>query len=144
MNGFVPRCSRKTLFILGGIVWMLAGSMVMKLGYEVVLKAKEYKLLSAAIAVVVFMIFFKFIFRKMAYKHQKRILAQVQEKLCMFSFFDKKGYIIMACMMTLGIVIRSIDFINPMCWAAFYIGLGTALFCGGAVFLAGYRKVRSY
>ncbi|MGL5676429.1 MAG: hypothetical protein ACRDDX_08440 [Cellulosilyticaceae bacterium] len=143
MSRFVPRCSKKTLFIIGGIVWMLAGSMVMKLGYEVVLRQREYQFLSVIVALVVFSIFYKFIFRKMAYKHQDRILNYVQEKLCVFSFFDKKGYIIMAAMMTLGITIRSIKFISPLCWAAFYVGLGTALFGGGVTFLLGWFRAKA-
>lgn len=143
MKNIIPRCSRKTLFILGGLVWMFAGSMVTKLGYEVVLRAKNYKFLSTIVAVIVFGIFYRFIFSKMAYKHRKRILEQVQERLAIFSFFDKKGYIIMAFMMTLGITIRSIDAINPLCWAGFYIGLGTALFCGGVIFLLGWFKANN-
>ncbi|MGL4738472.1 MAG: hypothetical protein ACRCW2_13560 [Cellulosilyticaceae bacterium] len=140
MNKFVPRCSRRTLFLLAALVWMMAGSMVMKFGLEVVLKDHGNKIIPVIVAIGVFMIFYNMIFRKMAHKHQHRILAKAQEKLCAFSFFDKKGYTIMALMMTMGITIRSLSFINPMYWAPFYIGLGTALFAAGVIFAVGWMR----
>lgn len=126
--------------IIAAIVWMMAGSMIMKLGYEEVFHTPNNWIISVIEAVAVFAIFFQFIFKKMAFKHQKRILAIVKEKICAFAFFDKKGYIIMAFMMTLGIVIRSTSFINPIYWAPFYIGLGTALFGGGICFMMGWWR----
>lgn len=138
MHRLVPRCSARTLFIFAALVWMIAGSMVMKLGYQVLIYTRGYKLLSIAVAILVFLIFYNRIFKKMAYKHQVRIKSKEQEKVCMFSFFDKKGYIIMGCMMSLGILIRSASFINPLCWAAFYVGLGTALFSAGILFVKGW------
>lgn len=140
MKEFMPRCSKRSLFIIAAMVWMMAGTMIMKLGYEVILSKPNCWFISGVVALSVFGIFFKFIFRKMAIKHQKRIASYVKEKVCAFAFFDKKGYIIMAFMMTLGIVIRSTSFINPIYWAPFYIGLGTALFGGGVCFMIGWLK----
>ncbi|MGL5311909.1 MAG: hypothetical protein ACRC92_01555, partial [Peptostreptococcaceae bacterium] len=79
-------------------------------------------------------IFFNFIFKKMVKKHRYRISNKDQEKLCLFSFFDIKSYIIMAFMMTLGISIRSMTFINPIYWAPIYVGIGSALFLAGVLF----------
>ena len=134
------RCSKKTLLIYAGLVWMFAGGMVMKLGYEVLLTEQRYRMISIIVAIGVFLIFYFSIFRKMAGKHEKRIKSKQQEKVCVFSFFDVKGYIIMACMMTLGILIRSTSFIAPMYWAPFYVGLGTALFCAGILFIRSWIK----
>nr|WP_307988960.1 hypothetical protein [uncultured Niameybacter sp.] len=140
MNYFVPRCSKRTLMFIAAIVWMMAGSMIMKLGYEALFHTPNNWMISAVVAIVVFGIFFKFIFRKMARKHEKRIIASTKEKICAFAFFDVKGYMIMAFMMTLGIVIRSTSFINPLYWGPFYVGLGTALFGGGLCFILGWWK----
>lgn len=140
MDKFVLRCSKKTLLIYAGLVWMFAGGMVMKLGYEVLLSEQHYRVISMIVAIGVFLVFYLSIFRKMVTKHEKRIKNKQQEKLCIFSFFDVKGYIIMACMMTLGIVIRSVDFIAPRYWAPFYVGLGTALFCAGILFIRSWIK----
>ncbi|MGL4344433.1 MAG: hypothetical protein ACRCTE_04480 [Cellulosilyticaceae bacterium] len=142
MSKWVPRCSKRTLLIFAALVWMMAGSMVMKLGYEVVLKTRGHKEIAVIVAVTAFLIFYNLIFKKMAAKHQRRIAAKTQDKLCVFSFFDKKSYIIMGSMMTLGIVIRSLTFIDPMCWAPFYIGLGTALFGAGVLFGIAWFKWR--
>ena len=140
MDKFVLRCSKKTLLIYAAIVWMFAGGMVMKLGYEVLLAEQGRKMISAIVAVGVFLIFYFSIFSKMVHKHEKRIKNKEKERLCVFSFFDVKGYVIMACMMTLGVVIRSMRFVPPMYWAPFYVGLGTALFSAGILFVRGWMK----
>lgn len=140
MDKFVFRCSKKTLLIYAAIVWMLAGGMVMKLGYEVLLAAQGYRMISVIVVIGVFLIFYFSIFSKMVHKHEKRIKNKEKERLCVFSFFDVKGYVIMACMMTLGVVIRSMSFIPPMYWAPFYVGLGTALFSAGILFVRGWMK----
>lgn len=140
MDKLVFRCSKKTLLIYAAIVWMFAGGMVMKLGYEVLLAAQGYKMISVIVAIGVFLIFYFSIFSKMVHKHEKRIKNKEKERLCVFSFFDVKGYVIMACMMTLGVVIRSMSFIPPMYWAPFYVGLGTALFSAGILFVRGWMK----
>lgn len=140
MDKMILTCSKRTLLMIAGIVWLFAGGMVMKLGLEVLLNGQRYILISVIVAVVVFFIFYFNIFKKMAGKHEKRIKNKQQEKVCIFSFFDVKGYIIMACMMTLGIVIRSTSFIAPMYWAPFYVGLGTALFCAGILFIRSWIR----
>ena len=35
---------------------------------------------------------------------------------------------------------RSMSFVTPMYWAPFYVGLGTALFSAGILFVRGWMK----
>lgn len=140
MEIFVPRCYKKNLLVIAGIVWIIAGTMVSKLGIEVFLNGDDYIFSSLIVGIIVFSIFFKFIFKKMVKKHRNRILNKEKEKLCVFSFFDVKSYIIMFFMMGLGVTIRSIPSINPICWAPVYIGIGSALFLGGVLFITEYIK----
>lgn len=140
LSRLMPRGSKRTLMMMAAIVWMFAGYQIMRLGYQVVFSNKNNLILSLTVAVGVGYVFFNFIFKKMAKKHQIRIMNYTKEYLCLFSFFDKKGYLIMAMMMSLGMLIRSIEAINPMCWAPFYMGLGTALFLGGCLFMISWVK----
>ncbi|MGL4738232.1 MAG: hypothetical protein ACRCW2_12345 [Cellulosilyticaceae bacterium] len=140
LNRLMPRGSKRTLMMMGAIVWMFAGYQIMRLGYQVVVASKNNQVISVVVALGVFYVFFNFIFKKMAKKHQIRIMSYAKEQLCLFSFFDKKGYIIMAIMMSGGMLIRSIEAINPMCWAPFYMGLGTALFLGGCLFMISWIR----
>lgn len=134
MSDLTPRVNKRTLLIIAALVWLMAGTMVLSLGLEVILKEQKYVIVSLIVAVIVFYIFFNFIFKKMVSKHRDRISSKEQDKLCLFSFFDVKSYLIMAFMMTLGISIRSMSFINPVYWAPVYVGIGSALFLAGVLF----------
>ncbi len=140
MEVFVPRCYKRNLLVVAGIVWIMAGTMVSKLGIEVFLNGYKYKFIYLIVGITVFSIFFNFIFKKMVKKHKNRILNKDKEKLCVFSFFDVKSYIIMLFMMGLGITIRSIQSINPVYWAPVYIGIGSALFLAGVLFIIEWIK----
>ena len=85
-------------------------------------------------------IFFNFIFIKLVKKHKNRTAQKEQDKLCLFSFFDVIWYVIMIFMMTLGMSIRSIHSINPLCWAAVYIGIGFALLSAGIAFIVEWKN----
>lgn len=140
MKKLKPGVNKKTLIIIGGLVWLTAGINVLKIGYTDVTSANIFEVVYS---VIIFLIFFKFIFSKMAKKHLNRINNKNSKKLCVFSFFDIKGYIIMAFMMTFGIGLRSVGLINPNYLGLFYIGLGFALACGGLIFLINGIKYKN-
>ena len=140
MELFTPRCNKRSLLLIAGLVWIFAGGMVSKLGLDVLFTSSIHPFISLIVAVVTFYIFFNFIFMKLVKKHKNRIAKKEQDKLCLFSFFDVKSYIIMIFMMSLGITIRSIQSINPLCWAAIYIGIGSALLCSGIAFIVEWKK----
>lgn len=140
LDKFVPRGSKRTLFFLAGMVWMFAGYKVSSMGADVLIQKQNHLVVSSIVAIAAFLIFFNFIFKKMALKHQKRIRGNEKDKVCLFSFFDAKGYLIMAFMMTLGITIRNIEAINPLYWAGFYVGLGSALFLAGVLFAVAWVR----
>ncbi|MEG0307950.1 MAG: hypothetical protein RR636_08415 [Clostridium sp.] len=127
-----PKVNKKILIIIGGLVWTIAGVNVFLIGYKDV---SNTNIIGVIFSVIIFAIFFNFIFYKMAKKHLKRIDSNKNKSLCVFSFFDVKGYIIMAFMMTFGITLRKTGLINHNYLGLFYIGLGFALASGGLIFL---------
>lgn len=140
MELFTLRCKKRSLLFIAGLVWIFAGGMVSKLGFNVLFTASIHPFISIMVAVVTFLIFFNFIFIKLVKKHKIRISEKEQDKLCLFSFFDIKSYVIMIFMMGLGITIRSINSINPLCWAAIYIGIGLALLSAGVAFMVEWKN----
>lgn len=78
--------------------------------------------------------FFKSVFYKMYKKHTRRIVNSQKEKLCIFSFFDTKGFIIMAFMITAGISLKRADIIPSLYLGTFYITLGISLFSAAISF----------
>lgn len=129
------KASKRTLFILAGVIWGGAGGRILTLGYEDLFTNAKNPVIFLIISLVIFFLFYKFIFSKMVKKHIRRIISNGLDKHCVFSFFDLKGYIIMAFMMTGGILLRNSHLVNPIYLGSFYLGLGFALFISGVKFL---------
>ena len=89
------------LFIIAGILWCFAGSMIVKTGVIALKEYHSFWVFPAAAAIYV--IFYLKIFAPLVVKHDGRISGHPDEKLPWYMFFDKKSYIIMVCMMTGGI-----------------------------------------
>ena len=79
--------------------------------------------------------FYKGVFYKMYIKHIKRIINSESEKLCIFSFFDIRGYIIMIFMITFGVTLRKLNVIPSLYLGTFYITLGGSLLSASLSFL---------
>lgn len=87
--------NRKVLLITAGVVWIIAGVNILRIGIMTWLTDSQYWLFKIGEATVVFLLFFLFVFKRLYYKHTKRIGEKKKEKNCPFSFFDVKGWIIM-------------------------------------------------
>jgi membrane protein len=75
-------------------------------------------------ALMIFLIFYKLIFSPLVKKHHQRIMRMSVAKMTWYNFFDRKSYLIMICMMTLGILIRKLQLVPEWNIAFFYSGLG--------------------
>lgn len=123
------------LFLLAGILWSFAGLLVMKVGMDNILIQHLPILCIATSAILIFFIFFKFVFLKMVKKHTERISGFSNKKQPFYNFFDKKSYIIMVCMMTCSILLRTFNILPVPFIAFFYTGLGVALFTCGLLYI---------
>lgn len=137
---FTPRVSKKTLLLIAGLVWGFAGFRVFTLGFGDIISHGGNMIITLVFAVLVFLVFFKFIFSKMFKKHTTRIVNSELTKHCAFSFFDFKSYIIMGFMIFFGITVRNLGIFNPFYLGAFYVGLGAALFMAGVSFFLGFLR----
>lgn len=139
------KANKRTLFILGGALWSFAGGRILTLGYRDLFKNAKNPIGFLIISSIVFFVFYKFVFSKMVDKHKKRIINSDLVKHCIFSFFDLKGYLIMAFMITGGISLKNSGIVNPIYLGSFYLGLGFALFISGILFLVSgvnFKKVK--
>ncbi len=127
--------NRKVLLITAGIVWMAAGANILRIGIVTWLTDSQYWLFKIGEATVVFLLFFLLVFKKLYYKHTKRIEQKKKEKNCPFSFFDVKGWIVMFFMITFGITIRSFHLLPDAFISVFYTGLSLALMSTGVLFI---------
>ena len=109
---------KKYLALLAGIIWMIAGFNVVRLGII------SYKLIETAwylylLSVIIFGLF-GMMFYKMSGKHLRRIKGYEEEKRPFWNFFDIKSYIIMAVMMGGGIGLRNAGVFPDVFVAFFY------------------------
>ncbi|MDF2567177.1 MAG: hypothetical protein K0R90_633 [Oscillospiraceae bacterium] len=132
---FIPKVSKDFLLFLASVVWGFAGYKILGIGIPSMINNWSIPIVNILISVIIFGLFFKFVFFKMFKKHKNRIMRYQQDRVQMFAFFDLRGYIIMAFMITLGITIRNLNFINPLYLGTFYCGLGSALLGAGICFL---------
>lgn len=129
---------KRNLLLLASIVWFIAGINVLLIGIKAY--RDNFSIMNLVLSVVIFIIFFFMIFNKLVIKHTKRIKAYKEEMQYFYHFFDLKSFIIMAFMMTLGIVIRKYSLMSDSFIAFFYTGLGAALALAGVRFFINYLK----
>lgn len=127
------------LLLVAGCVWMLAGVNIAIIGLGAVAHiALAWWILGATF--LVFTAFHVFVFQKLVRKHAERIFGFEEDKKHIWHFFDKKGYIIMACMMGGGIGLRASGLLPSWFIAFFYTGLGAALAVAGVSFVLSYVR----
>lgn len=126
---------KRTLLLIAGIVWLIAGFNVARLG------VLSYKLIDRTwylylLSMIIFLLFGAMFF-KMSQKHTRRILGY-EDYRPFWHFFDIKAYLIMACMMGGGIGFRAAGIFPDIFVAFFYSGLGCALALAGVLFVRNY------
>ena len=132
------KMKKENLITVAGVVWLLAGANVALIGARAAVEMS-----GAAVGVVGALVvgtvaaFFAFhaMFGKTVLKNAQRIRGLDGERLNFMRFLDRKGYLIMAFMMSFGFGLRLTGLIPNWFFAFFYTGLGSALALAGASFL---------
>ncbi len=114
-----PTTTRRGLLFMAGAVWALAGGLLGYRGIRYVDDAALHPLVLVLVGAVGGVFFFALVFRKISARHIHRILGIQLERPCLFSFLSWKSYLMMASMISLGILLRSTPFVPRD-------GLGTA------------------
>ena len=130
---------KNTLILIAGIVWAIAGFNIVRIGLAAY--HGNFTWWRGLLSVAVYGAFQLLVFGKMVRTHTDRILQYEEEQQNFFRFFDTRGYIIMAFMMTLGIGLRASGIVPDVYIAVFYAGLGASLLTAGVLFIASYIRV---
>lgn len=126
---------KRNLFLIAGILWLIAGTMIMKVGVPFLINDDKNFLFGLLGAIAIFLIFYIMIFSKYVNKHKNRILNDKREKMKIWEFFDKSSYILMIFMMSFGMALRFSGLLPNFFFEFFYSGLGLALSLSGISFL---------
>lgn len=133
------KVKKQDLLLLAGIVWMIAGFNVLRIGLETY--AEHRMIINYAITLMVFLVFWFMVFHKLTIKHTKRIHEFEEELQLFYKFFDLKSFLIMVFMISFGIIIRKFRLLPERFIAVFYTGLGAALFMAGVLFTWNWIKI---
>ncbi|MFU0515448.1 hypothetical protein ACMZ7E_01460 [Gardnerella vaginalis] len=134
------KVSKNTLLLIACLVWCFAGFNILKIG--IIAYSNFLSPINFTLSLAVFAIFQVFIFGKLVKKHTARINAYKENKQFFLNFFDIKSFIIMAFMMTFGILLRASNIAPEQFIAVFYTGLGSALTLAGLLF--GYQFAKTF
>lgn len=140
-----PRLPKRYLLFIAALVWTFAGGMLLFKGISLYVSDSRYLLLRILISIVCGSLFYLLMFSKISTKHTKRIMNLKIEKPCMFSFFNFKAYIMMAIMISGGILLRRSGIVPPFYLSLIYTTMGIPLFLSSIRFYNygfNYRKFR--
>ncbi len=121
-----------TLLLIACLVWSAAGINILRIG---IIEYPPYlSIINFLLSAAVFTVFQIFIFGRLVKKHTKRIDGYGDQKQLFLKFFDVKSFIIMAVMITGGVLLRSLHIAPAVFIAVFYTGLGASLLLAGILF----------
>ena len=129
---------KRYLLLIASLVWLFAGLKVLSLGLEAY--KTNFTALNILLSIAVFIVFWLMVFNRLVNKHTVRIKAYTEERRYFWNFFDLKSFIIMAIMMTGGILIRKYSLLGVNFIAFFYTGIGAALSLAGMKFMYNFIK----
>lgn len=83
------KVSKKTLLLIAGTVWLIAGINILRIGLTV--HTEKWSLLMCLLSLAVLLSFHFFVFRKMVGKHTCRIVGYEEELQPFYRFFNRAG-----------------------------------------------------
>jgi hypothetical protein len=127
INRYDPAVDSRLLILLSGLVWSIVGVRLCKLAIGWLSEAggdtAGYFVVSGAL---LSLLIHHLGFLKLVDKNIKRISSYGQRKVCIFAFQEWKSYLIIAVMITMGIVLRSSS-VPTAYLSVIYIAFGGAM-----------------
>ncbi|MFZ4741038.1 MAG: hypothetical protein ACOYLE_07720 [Bacteroidales bacterium] len=141
INKYTPTINTSMLLLLAGLLWFSVGIMLCNFAYHWMKHYNgNYTVIIVISGIILAMLFAQFKFRKFATKNINRIKAK-GDKSCAFSFMSWQTYIIVAFMMTMGIILRHSSLPKEYL-SVLYIGIGGALFITSFAYFNFYYLIK--
>lgn len=134
LEKYKPSVSQHTLLFIAGMAWTTAGGILMGRGLAYLIANSNLLWLRLAGGLFFGLIFYVLLFAKISRKHIKRIRGLNIPYPCAFSFFNFRSYIMMAVMISGGIMLRKLDVINKEWLYNFYVTMGVPLLISASRF----------
>jgi len=127
LNKYKPSVSRRNLLLIAGIAWTIAGGFLAGRGLNALAGQCDHLWWRLAGGVVFGGFFYLALFSRISKMHIIRIRRLKIPYHCAFSFFNLRSYILMALMITGGIILRRFDVIGKTWLYTFYVTMGVPL-----------------
>lgn len=129
--------NRRFLYLVAALLWGIPGLIIAIKGIKAytVMPANELwwlLLITAGVLVGFIMMFYRIVNRYCGF------IAAEPEKTTIWHTFPLRGWILIVCMMGLGMALKFIPFIPEEFTASFYSGLGPALIVAAVLFIRKY------
>ena len=125
------QASSRTLLRLAALVWGCAGVNLLRVGLSASRGAGGWPIWAGAL--LIFLLFQRGVFTPLVRRHTLRIRSYTTPQW-FWRFFDRKSFLIMVFMMSLGVALRRMAWVPSWFFACFYPGLGGALLAAGLSF----------
>lgn len=123
------------LIVMGAALWGFAAYRILAIGLMAIGHYPSNPWINYLIGITGFIPFFWFVFRKVSKRYVARILALPREKSHLFAFLDRRGYLMMTFMITLGVLLKQVSVIPELYKGTFYISLGLSLLASAIVYI---------
>lgn len=139
INTLKLRVPRQWLFFAMASFWMVASIRVFMVAWEGILSTKTPVIYFVIVSFVGSMIFTRLVFLKVTAKYIYRIDTMEDEQPSIFRMFSPKSYLLIAFMISMGIVIKYFDLLPVNLLSMFLGALGLSLFTSAMHFFRAFR-----
>jgi quinol-cytochrome oxidoreductase complex cytochrome b subunit len=143
LEKFKPAVSKRSLFLVAGCAWTMAGGILISRALLELWSIHHYIWIEILIGIALGAIFYLILFARISKKHITRITLITIDNPCFFSFFNLRSYIMMAVMISGGILLRKLDLINHEILYTFYLTMGVPLLASAFRFFSRWKKHKS-
>lgn len=143
LEKYKPSVKKKTLYVIAGFVWSMAGCILIFKSMFFIFDIYQHIFWKIAIGIISGIVFYFVLFTKISKRNIKYIDLIIIENPCFFSFFNLKSYIMMAVMITGGIMLRKFEVINIEYLSIFYLAMGIPLLISAFRFFNARIKYKS-
>lgn len=133
------RIDKRHLLFVAAMAWLVASGMLFWRSTTYFELRKGWKFETAA-SLVGGILFFRVLFLRISSKHIKRIISLEKRKPSVFSFFSKRSYLLMAIMISGGVLLRESHILPTYDLSFFYFFMGTPLFLSSIRFFKAWVR----
>ncbi len=134
LNRYKLSVSKRNLLLIAGIAWTVAGLILTGRGLTYLFQHGDFLGWWLAGGLLFGILFYILLFADISHRHIIRIRGLSVPYPCAFSFFGFRSYLMMALMISVGIILNRFDVINKIWLYNFYVTMGVPLLISASQF----------